>query len=88
MLLIWALGFTHFLGGPYLFFKVIFFIAILPFVIAGIVSLIIFLKFKAIMGTANNVSRKGFWIYNKFVKSDTPSSSSSETIHVEATIKE
>lgn len=44
MLIVFALGFTHFLGGPYLFFKVIFWLAILPFLISAFVMILVFLK--------------------------------------------
>ena len=48
MLLIWILGFTHFLGGPYLFFKIIFWLALLPFFIAILVFILMLFKVKKI----------------------------------------
>jgi len=48
MLIIWLLGFTHFLGGPYLFFRVIFWIALLPFFIAIFFLILMILKVKKI----------------------------------------
>lgn len=51
MLIIWALGFTHFLGGPYLFFKAIFWIALLPYIIATTILLWILLKAKRFFKT-------------------------------------
>ena len=48
MVIIWALGFTHFLGGPYLFFKVIFWLALLPFFIAIFFLIFMMLKVKKI----------------------------------------
>ena len=48
MLIIWILGFTHFLGGPYLFFKVIFWIALLPFFIFAFLFILMLLKAKKI----------------------------------------
>jgi uncharacterized membrane protein len=44
MVIIWALGFTNFLGGPYLFFRVIFWIALLLFFISTFVILLVFFK--------------------------------------------
>jgi hypothetical protein len=44
MLIIWALGFTHFLGGPYFLFKFIFWIALLPFFISVFVMILMILK--------------------------------------------
>lgn len=48
MLLIWILGFTHVLGGPYLFFKIIFWLALLPFFIAILVFILMLFKVKKI----------------------------------------
>ena len=48
MLLIWILGFTHVFGGPYLFFKVIFWIALLPFFISILVLILMLFKVKKI----------------------------------------
>jgi len=48
MLLIWILGFTHVLGGPYLFFKIIFWLALLPFFIAIFVFMLMLFKVKKI----------------------------------------
>jgi hypothetical protein len=72
MLIIWALGFTHFLGGPYIFFKVIFWLALLPFFIA--IFMLILVAFKA---------RKIF----KTTTEETPPYGQ-ETIHVEVEVKE
>jgi len=44
MLIIWLLGFTHFLGGPFLFFRIIFWIALLPFFFAIFFLLLMLLK--------------------------------------------
>ena len=44
MVVIWLLGFTHFLGGPYLFFKVIFWLALLPFFFSVFFILLVFIK--------------------------------------------
>ena len=74
MLLIWALGFTHFLGGPYLFFKVIFWIGMLPFLITIFLFLLVGLK-----------TRKFF---KKHTEETPLYSQNQETIHVEAEIKE
>jgi hypothetical protein len=48
MLLFWILGFTHVLGGPYLFFKIIFWLALLPFFIAIFVFILMLFKVKKI----------------------------------------
>lgn len=48
MLLIWILGFTHFLGGPYLFFRVIFWIGILPFLIFAFLFILMIFKARKI----------------------------------------
>jgi uncharacterized membrane protein len=44
MFLIWVLGYTHFLGGPYVFFKVIFLIAIFPFIFSAFLFILLLLK--------------------------------------------
>lgn len=46
MLLIWLLGFTHFLGGPFIFFKVIFWIILLPYIITTFFLILMILKTK------------------------------------------
>ena len=46
MLIVWLLGFTHFLGGPFLLFRFIFWIVLLPFFIAVFFILLIFMKTK------------------------------------------
>jgi len=48
MLIIWLLGFTHFLGGPYGFFKFIFWLALLPFFIVIFVFILMLFKVKKI----------------------------------------
>ena len=59
MLLIWILGFTHFLGGPFLFFRVIFWIGILPFLITIFMFILMFLKTRKILkNTENEVNRE------------------------------
>ncbi len=78
MLLVWALGFTHFLGGPYLLFKVIFWIVILPYLVTGLILLIVFFKAKNILKTT----------HKRQSSVNSSGSTSHETIHVEATIKE
>lgn len=78
MLFIWALGYTHFLGGPYFFFKVIFWISILPVLIS--ISLLLLVLFKA-----KNVLKKSFKGQSS---ANYTENNSQETIHVEATIKE
>lgn len=70
MLLVWALGFTHFLGGPYVLFKVIFWIALLPFFIAIFFFILMMLKAKNIFRT----------------KTNNPTLENRETIHVDAKI--
>ncbi|MCX6758025.1 MAG: hypothetical protein NTZ44_04055 [Candidatus Nomurabacteria bacterium] len=71
MILIWVLGFTQFFGGPYILFRIIFWIILLPYIISAILLLFVFFKAKKII--------------NNTTSSQT---NSSETIHVEATIKE
>lgn len=78
MLFIWALGYTHFLGGPYFFFKVIFWIAILPALISITLLLLVLFKAKSLL----KKSFKGQSSVNY------TENNSQETIHVEATIKE
>ncbi|MFZ2205464.1 MAG: hypothetical protein WAV23_02655 [Minisyncoccia bacterium] len=78
MLLIWALGYTHFLGGPYILFKVIFWIAILPALISIFVLLLVLFKAKKIIKTTRE----------RQSSSNHTGSTVHETIHVEATIKE
>lgn len=73
MLLIWILGFTHVLGGPYLLFKIIFWIALLPYIIATFVFILLLLK-----------ARKVF----TFKQKTTHKKAGQTTIHVDATIKE
>jgi len=51
MLIVWLLGFTHFFGGPYVLFKIIFWIALLPYIIATTILLWMFLKAKKIFKT-------------------------------------
>jgi len=46
MLFIWILGFTRLLGGPYLFFKIIFWIALFPLLFTLFFLILIFLKTK------------------------------------------
>ena len=58
MLLIWILGFTHVLGGPYLFFKVIFWIAFLPFFISIFVLIFMLLKTRKIFGVNNQTQNQ------------------------------
>ncbi len=53
MLIIWALGFTHFLGGPYLLFKAIFWIALLPFFIAIFFLILMLLKTRKLFKDIN-----------------------------------
>ena len=74
MLLIWFLGFTHFLGGPFLFFRVIFWIALLPFFISAFVILLVFLKTRKFFRTTTEAKP--------------PYGKNQETLHVEAVIKE
>lgn len=78
MLFVWALGFTNFLGGPYLLFKVIFWISILPYLITGLILLVVFFKAKNILKTT----------YKGQPSANSSGSTVHETIHVEATIKE
>ena len=44
MLFIFLLGFTHFLGGPYFFFRFIFWVALLPFFISIFVLFLLLFK--------------------------------------------
>ena len=74
MLIIWILGFTHFLGGPYLFFKIIFWIALLPFFIAIFFIILMFLKTRKFFRTTTEATP----LYGQ----------NQETLHVEAVIKE
>ena len=78
MVLIWALGFTHIFGGPYFLFKVIFWIAILPYLISALVLLFVFFKAKKFLNTNHEGNSSVDPIDNNI----------HETIHVEATIKE
>ena len=54
MLIIWLLGFTHFLSGPYLLFRAIFWLALLPFFIAIFFLLIMFFKTRKLFKDLNN----------------------------------
>ena len=74
MVIIWALGFTHFLGGPYLFFRVIFWIALLPFFVSALLLLLIFFKTRKFFKTTTEATP--------------PYGENQETLHVEAVIKE
>ena len=49
MLIIWLLGFTHFLGGPYVLFKFIFWLALLPFFIAIFFLVLMIFKTRKLM---------------------------------------
>ena len=73
MLLLLILGFTHVLGGPYMLFKIIFWIALLPYIIATLFFILIIFKAGKIVSFGDRPN-----------KIDQGSS----TIHVEATIKE
>ncbi|MCX6752806.1 MAG: hypothetical protein NTW62_00455 [Candidatus Nomurabacteria bacterium] len=73
MILVWALGYTHVLGGPYFLFRVIFWIAILPYVVSALLILLVLFKAKQVINTH---------------KSSHSQSNSNETLHVESTIKE
>ena len=55
MLIIWLLAFTNFLGGPYLFFKIIFWLALLPFFIAIFLLILMFLKTKKLFKDINKI---------------------------------
>lgn len=46
MFIVWLLGFTHFLGGPYSFFRFIFWVALLPVIISGFLIMLLFFKTK------------------------------------------
>ena len=73
MLLIWILGFTHVLGGPYVLFKIIFWVMLLPYIIMTLFFVLLIFKAGKIMsfgGRSNKIDQ------------------GSSTIHVEATIKE
>ena len=72
MLIVWALAFTHFLGGPYILFKIIFWIALLPYIIATVFFIWMLLKARKLIQFSKKVNQ----------------SENTETIHVEATIKE
>jgi len=76
MLLIALLGFTHFLGGPYVFFQVIFWLALLPFFFGMLFLLLVLLK-----------TRK-FFRKNININTEHSYSPNQETIHVEAVIQE
>ncbi|MFA6274281.1 MAG: hypothetical protein WC662_03915 [Candidatus Paceibacterota bacterium] len=56
MLLIWVLGFTHLFGGPYLFFKVIFWIGMLPFLITIFLFLLVGLKTRKFFQKTRNIN--------------------------------
>lgn len=72
MLIVWALAFTHFLGGPYILFKIIFWVALLPYIIATVFFIWMISKTRKFIkfGSKKNKSKDN------------------ETIHVEATVKE
>jgi cytosine/uracil/thiamine/allantoin permease len=78
MVLIWALGFTHIFGGPYFLFKVIFWIALLPYIVSALLLLFVFFKAKNILKTT----------YEGQSSVNSLDNNVHETIHVEATIKE
>ena len=59
MVVIWALGFTHFLGGPYLFFKVIFWLALLPFFFSVFFILLVFIKTRKFLKNTKTVKNEG-----------------------------
>jgi len=59
MVIIWLLGFTHFFGGPYLFFKVIFWLALLPFFIAIFFLFVLLFKTKKFFKKAQKVNQEG-----------------------------
>ncbi|MFA6325010.1 MAG: hypothetical protein WCX46_02165 [Candidatus Paceibacterota bacterium] len=83
MLIIWLLGFTHFLGGPYILFKFIFWIALLPFFIA--ILFLIFMLFKA----KKIFSNKGRSAFSRSTEENpSPFEGEQEAIHIEAEIKE
>lgn len=92
MMALWVLGYTHVLGGPYLFFKVIFWLAIIPYVVTLFLLFVVFSKVKTMTDTAHTVGNAGSWIYTKVKRyggnASAPNSQSTETLHVEATIKE
>jgi cytosine/uracil/thiamine/allantoin permease len=72
MLVVWVLAFTHFLGGPYILFKIIFWIALFPYIFATLFFIWMLLKARKIMNFGNKINN----------------SQTQETIHVESTIKE
>ena len=76
MLIIALLGFTHFLGGPYVFFQVIFWIMLLPFFFGIIFLFFLLLKTKKILRKNININTEHTY------------SSNQETLHVEAVIQE
>ena len=77
MLIIWLLGFTHFLGGPYILFKFIFWIALFPFFIAILFFIIVLLKAKKFFSTKSGRADVNHTHHG-----------GEETIHIEAEIKE
>jgi membrane protein implicated in regulation of membrane protease activity len=58
MFIMWILGFTHLLGGPYFLFKVIFWIAILPFIISAVLFILVLLKIKKNINKNTGESQK------------------------------
>jgi len=51
MILIWVLGFTHVLGGPYFLFKIIFWIILLPYIFSAFLILLVLFKAKKVIHT-------------------------------------
>lgn len=72
MLLIWALGFTHIFGGPYVLFKVIFWISLLPYFIITFVFILMIWKAKKLLNFSSRFRNQ----------------SNNETLEVKAEVKE
>jgi len=79
VLLFLLLGFTEFLGGPYLFFKILFWLSIFPFLFGLFLLLLAFFKIKSTIKNVNNVFEENVTDKEK---------NNTETIHVDVKIKE
>ncbi len=70
------LGFTEFLGGPYLFFRILFWISILPFLLGILFLVFAFLKIKS---SIKNIKEE---------VNDSKEKDTDDMIHVDVKIKE
>ena len=88
MILIWVLGFTHFLGGPYFLFKIMFWIAMLPYIIALALIILVGLNIKAFTRSMNTSSKTSSWIYRNVLDQDITKNAPKDAVHVDAVVKE